>query len=165
LRDTDIDDVIAGLVDEHDPMTVKKVAETIGTKVGLDDSDKPKIINFLRFRLLDRENSAMKKETSEQEKVKVEGMDADQFAEYLDKKNAEVVQNKVVDFVNKGGKQFNEMYIDEHIRRGLKGVLKPNYMRDLANQLGVDVKILNTFDKKDEGFNKMVNSQLASRSG
>ena len=54
------------------------------------------------------------------------------------------------------------MYVEEHTRRGLKGVLKPNYLRDLANQLGVDVKTLNAFDKKDEGFNKMVNSQMAS---
>ena len=127
-----------------------------------NEPDKPKIINFLRFRLLDRENGSMKKVTDEGEKMKVEGMDADQFAEYLDQKKAEVVQYKVVDFINKGGKQFNEMYIDEHIRRGLKGVLKPNYMRDLANQLGVDVMILNAFDKKDEGFNKIVNSQMAS---
>ena len=191
LRDTDIDDVIAGLVDEQNPMTLKKVAETIGDKVGLDDRriekvfesnaefkqfigdyvhamndenepDKPKLIYFLRFRLLEKENKAMKKETTEEEKLKVEAMKENDFERYLQQKKIVVIGHQTMDFLNKGGKAFNEMYIEEHVRRGLKGVLKPNYLRDLANQLGVEVNTLNTLSKTDEGLNKLFNDQLTA---
>jgi len=191
LRDTDIDDVIAGLVDEDNPMTMKKVAETIGDKAGLDDRriekvfednadfkqfitdyvtavndenepDKPKLIHFLRFRVLEKENKAMKKETTEEEKLKVEAMNETDFERYIQQKKIAVIGHQTTDFLNKGGKVFNEMYIDEHVRRGLKGVLKPNYLRDLANQLGVEVNTLTHLSKTDEGLNKFFNDQLTA---
>jgi len=104
----------------------------------------------------------MKKETTEEEKLKVEAMKENDFERYLQQKKIVVIGHQTMDFLNKGGKAFNEMYIEEHVRRGLKGVLKPNYLRDLANQLGVEVNTLNTLSKTDEGLNKLFNDQLTA---
>jgi len=188
LQNPDIDDALAGHMDENDPMTQEKVAEILLT-LDLDNTriekvfnenpefktfiehyvkqmndsnvhDKPKLIDFLKHRLLDKENKAMGAETTEEEKEDVAKMDKNQFGNHLHRKKIAVVRHKAMDFIQKGGNIFNKMYIEEHLRRGLKGVLKPNYLRDLANQTGVDLKTLNALDKNDGDSNKLFNDQL-----